>query len=204
MKNKSLIFFFVLLAALICFEIFNFDAARTGLRYFMGTRTFMGIEWVMWLAMAACAADMIGMIRIFTEETNFKKESTFVIAATGVWILAATINSVLTWWTTTLIVLDANVGNQVLSQETLIKAFPLLVAIFIWLLRIGLVATLASLGDKALHSIKLPAKKPSIAPTTGYRPMPTSGMPIRTSAMPLRTAGAPTKTFSVMDIDADK
>lgn len=201
MKNKTFIFFLVLLSALICFEVFNFDTTRYGLRYFFGDLSFMGIEWVMWLAVAACAADMVGMLRIFTEETNFKKESVFIVAATGVWILAATINAILTWWTTTLIVLQGDIGNEVVSRNTLVVTVPVLVAIFVWLLRIGSVATLASMGDKVLHGIKLPMKKAKPV-TSSYRPAPTY-TPTYSAARKPPVSQMPIKTFSV-EADADK
>ena len=197
--NKTVLFFVVLLSALICFEVFNFDTTRYSLTYFFGNQSFIGMQWAVWLAVAACAADFVGMIRMFTDETAFKNEPMYVWIATGVWILAATINATFTWWATTLILVEANVGNEVLSRGALVAVFPMLLALFVWLLRIGLVATLASLGDGLLH--RTPMRNSTIVTKPMSRPVTAPvRMPVPTFS-PNGHKKPATMNFGISDIE---
>lgn len=60
----------LLALALLAFEIFNFDTTRYALTSFLGEIRFLSIGWATILAIAFCAIDFAGLVRVFTPETG--------------------------------------------------------------------------------------------------------------------------------------
>ena len=67
----------------------------------------------------------------------------------GAWLLAATMNAMLTWWGVSLAVLGhETLGNAVVSRATLIRVVPIFVALLVWLIRVLIIGTFSVAGDR--------------------------------------------------------
>jgi len=60
LKGRGVVVALILIAALIGFEIFNFDTTQFALMDLMGGIRFLGIEWAAILAFAFCGIDFAG------------------------------------------------------------------------------------------------------------------------------------------------
>ncbi|MCL4870996.1 MAG: hypothetical protein KJ063_18710 [Anaerolineae bacterium] len=166
----------LLAVALLAFELFNFDTTRYALTSFLGDIRFLGLAWASILAIAFCAIDFAGLVRVFTPETgrNEPKEVWFLM---GAWLVGATLNAVMTWWAVNLALLNHNFGNEVLSREQLLKFVPIFVAVLVWLTRILFIGSLSVAGEKLLG--QRDERQPSqVQPTVGTRPQP-APQPVR-------------------------
>ncbi len=95
--NRGLAFGFLIIAALLAFEIFNYSTTDFALRDLLGDLNFMGVRWATILAIAFCGIDFAGIARLFTPEEG-ADEPAEVWYLFGAWLLAATMNAMLTWW----------------------------------------------------------------------------------------------------------
>ena len=95
--RPGLLFGVLILAALLAFELFNYSTTDYALRDLLGNLQFAGIPWATILAIAFCGMDFAGIARLFTPEqgADEPKEVWYLF---GAWLLAATMNAVLTWW----------------------------------------------------------------------------------------------------------
>jgi hypothetical protein len=67
----------------------------------------------------------------------------------GAWLLAATMNALLTWWGVSLALLNhPTLGNIVVDQGTLLKIVPIFIAVMVWLIRVLIIGTFSLAGDK--------------------------------------------------------
>ncbi len=139
--------------ALIAFEIFNFDTTKFALSNLMGEVRFAGVLWASILAIAFCAIDFAGLVRIFTPEKG-AEEPRAVWFLTGAWFLGTIANSVLTWWAVSLTLLSHDFGNEVLSREALLRYVPIFVAMLVWLTRILFIGAFSVAGEKALDDAR--------------------------------------------------
>ena len=146
--RRGLAFGVIIIAALIAFEIFNFSTTMYALTDLLGDLEFAGIKWATILAIAFCGIDFAGIARLFTPEAGGKEPSEAWYLF-GAWLLAATMNSMLTWWGVSLALLErAELGNAVVERETLIKIVPIFVAILVWLIRVLIIGTFSVAGDR--------------------------------------------------------
>ncbi len=141
----------IMLVSLLAFEIFNFDTTRYALKSFLGEVTFVGITWAAILAVAFCAIDFAGLVRIFTPQrgADEPKETWYLM---GAWFLGATMNAVMTWWAVSLTLLNHEFGNEVLGREQLLKIVPVFVALLVWLTRILFIGALGVAGEQLLDA----------------------------------------------------
>ena len=109
--------------ALFAFEIFNFDTTQYALTDFFGNTSFAGLRWATILAVAFCAIDFAGLIRFFTPERG-QETSVEVWYLMGAWMLAATLNALMTWWAINLTLLNHDLGNEIMSREELLRFAP--------------------------------------------------------------------------------
>jgi hypothetical protein len=136
----------ILIVALLAFETFNFDTTRYALTNLLGDVKFMGLAWAAILAIAFCAIDFAGLVRIFTPEqgANEPKEVWYLM---GAWLLGATMNAVMTWWAISLTLLNHEFGNEVLGREQLLRWVPIFVAVLVWLTRILFIGAFSIAGE---------------------------------------------------------
>jgi len=144
--KRGVLFGTMIFIALIAFEIFNFSTTDFALTDLLSDLSFAGIRWATILALAFCGMDFAGIARLFTPQTNHEKpmESWYLL---GAWLLAATMNAMLTWWAVSLALLNhQTLGNEIVSRETLLSSVPVFVAILVWLLRVLMIGifTIAS------------------------------------------------------------
>jgi hypothetical protein len=71
----------------------------------------------------------------------------------GAWLLAATMNAMLTWWGVSLAILGHNtLGNDVVNRNTLLHVVPIFVAVLIWLIRVLIIGSFSAAGDRIFGS----------------------------------------------------
>ena len=194
---------FILVIALVAFEIFNFDTTKYALFNLIGDVRFIGMQWAAILAIAFCAIDFAGLVRLFTPERGMDepKEVWYLM---GAWLLGATMNAVMTWWAISLTLLNHNFGNEVLSREQLLLYVPIFVAVLVWLTRILFIGAFSVAGEHIFEfndvADSAPQKRPA-ATTTARRatsgpirrtPMPKTAAPVRT-AVPKPVSAQPTQ-----------
>lgn len=141
----------ILLVALMAFEIFNFDTTRYALSNLLGPVSFLNMRWAAILAIAFCAIDFAGLVRMFTPESAGEqpKEVWYLM---GAWLLGATMNAIMTWWAVSLTLLNHDFGNEVLSRAQLLQIVPIFVATLVWLTRILFIGALTVTGNHLLFA----------------------------------------------------
>jgi hypothetical protein len=140
----------ILVLALLAFEVFNFDTTRYALRDVLGDVAFAGIGWASVLAIAFCAIDFAGLVRLFTPQKG-DEEPREVWFLMGAWLLGATMNALMTWWAVSLTLLNHQFGNEVLSRSQLLHVVPVFVAVLVWLTRILFIGALTVAGEHLLE-----------------------------------------------------
>lgn len=164
--SRQLIIAGILAVSLIAFEIFNFDTTRFALSNFLSGASFIGISWAAILAVAFCAIDFAGLVRMFTPETGIDEHKA-VWYLMGAWLLGATMNAVMTWWAVSLTLLDHNFGNEVLSREQLLRFVPIFVAVLVWLTRILFIGAVTVTGEKLINQHRSQRAQPATNTRTG-------------------------------------
>lgn len=149
--RPGMAFVVMIFGALIAFEVFNYSTTDHALGDVLGGLTFAGIPWSTILALAFCGIDFAGIARLFTPEQGMDepKEVWYLF---GAWLLAATMNAILTWWGVSLAVASNPVkSSAVVDPETLTSVVPVFVAIMVWVIRILIIGTLSLALDRMLH-----------------------------------------------------
>jgi hypothetical protein len=185
----------ILIVALLAFEIFNFDTTRYALQNLLGDVQFIGLRWAAILAIAFCAIDFAGLVRLFTPEqgADEPKEVWYLM---GAWLLGATMNAVMTWWAVSLTLLNHDFGNEVLGREQLLRWVPIFVAVLVWLTRILFIGAFSIAGEHIFDfggkSKSVPAAKPQVSAApqplraTNSRPTNNGRSRTRTNPRPKR------------------
>jgi hypothetical protein len=194
--RRGMIFGIIIVTALIAFEAFNYTTTDFALTDLLGDLRFLGIRWAMILSLAFCGIDFAGIARLLTPGEG-KDEPGEVWYLFGAWLLAATMNAMLTWWGVSIAILNhQTLGNAVIDQQTLLRAVPIFVAVLVWLIRVLIIGTLSVAGDnlftqsdytkksygesfsqtatsRSLNNRMLPSRQPTMAaPPPPYRPAP--------------------------------
>lgn len=142
----------IIFCALVAFEIFNFSTTEYALRDLLGDLSFGGFYWATILSVAFCGIDFAGIARLFTPEQggDEPKEVWYLF---GAWIMAATMNAVLTWWGVSMAVVSHNLqSSSVVDPKTITGVVPVFVAIMVWVIRILIIGTLSLAVDRLIHS----------------------------------------------------
>jgi hypothetical protein len=146
--RRGLAFGLIIFSALIAFEIFNYSTTEFALSDLLGDLEFAGIRWATILALAFCGIDFAGIARLFSPDEG-KNDQSEVWYLFGAWLLAATMNAMLTWWGVSIALLShESLGNAVVERETLLQVVPIFVAILVWLIRILIIGTFSVAGDR--------------------------------------------------------
>jgi hypothetical protein len=167
--QRGILFGVLIVAALLAFEIFNYSTTEYALSDLLGELGFAGIKWATILAIAFCGIDFAGIARLFSPDHG-SQEPNEVWYLFGAWMLAATMNAMLTWWGVSLAILrHETLGNAVVARETLLQVVPVFVAIMVWLIRVLIIGTFSVAGERlftqsnvrVVPRTTLPAKRPS-------------------------------------------
>ena len=146
--HRGFAFGLIIIAALLAFESFNYSTTDYALADLLGDLDFLGVRWATILALAFCGIDFAGIARLFTPEVG-EDEPSEIWYLFGAWLLAATMNAMLTWWGVSIALIQHNsLGNSVIARETLLKAVPIFVAVMVWLIRVLIIGTFSVAGDR--------------------------------------------------------
>ena len=149
--QPSLAFLVMIFGALVAFEFFNYSTTEHALADMLGGLDFGGVPWSTMLALAFCGIDFAGIARLFTPETG-SDEPKEVWYLFGAWLMAATMNAILTWWGVSMAVSSrTSLGSDVIDKETLLTVVPVFVAVLVWVIRILIIGTLSLAVDRLLH-----------------------------------------------------
>lgn len=191
--NRGLVWGMLILGALLAFEIFNYSTTDFAMSDLLGDLRFAGIRWSTILALAFCGIDFAGIARLFTPEQG-AEEPNEVWYLFGAWLLAATMNTMLTWWGVSIAIANHNtLGNAVIPRETLLKVVPIFVALMVWLIRVLIIGTFSVAGDRIFSQDNSPnarrglPARPSLNRTSTRRQTAAPGYS-RSAAKPSRTA----------------
>mgnify|MGYP006909079022 CR=1 FL=1 len=168
LRGRGAIVALILIAALIGFEIFNFDTTKFALLDLMGGRRFLGIEIAAILAFAFCSIDFAGLIRMFTPEQG-ADEPKEVWLLIGAWLLGASMNAVMTWYAVSLLIAPRNVGAMVVSKENMMRFAPLFVAMLVLLTRVLFIGSISVTMDRLMHGRGGARKRPRHRPVRDRR-----------------------------------
>ena len=187
--SRGFLFGFLILGALVAFEIFNYSTTDFALRDLLGDLRFAGFLWATILAIAFCGIDFAGLARLFTPERG-QGEPKEVWYLFGAWLLAATMNAILTWWGVAIAILShESLGGSVIDRETMLKVVPIFVAVMVWLIRVLIIGSFSVAGDRLFsqspsgqraHPAVMQRQQP-LSPTT---PVPAQTITYRPAANP--------------------
>ena len=145
----------LLLGASLAFELFNYSTTDFALTDLMGDLRFLDVRWATILALAFCGIDFAGIARLFTPErgTGQLKEVWYLF---GAWLLAATMNAMLTWWGVAIAILShVSLGSSVISPQTLVTVVPIFVAIMVWVIRVLIIGSFSMAGNRIFSQAEL-------------------------------------------------
>ncbi|MCC6146079.1 MAG: hypothetical protein IT308_00775, partial [Anaerolineaceae bacterium] len=190
--NAGLVLGVIIMAALLAFEMFNYSTTEYALRDLLGGLSFAGMKWATILAVAFCGIDFAGIARLFTPEQGVEepKEVWYLF---GAWLLAATMNAMLTWWGVSMAIVNHNVqSTAVVSAGTVTKIVPVFVSVMVWVIRILIIGSLSVAGDRVVwgQQRRVAGVNASTANAGGMRPAVGYGAAgVRPAAGSLNAAG---------------
>lgn len=146
--GSGMVFAVIILTALLAFEMFNYSTTDYALRDLLGDLRFAGIHWATILTIAFCGIDFAGIARLFTPGQG-GEEPKEVWYLFGAWLLAATMNAMLTWWGVSMAIVNHSVqSTAVVSANTLTRIVPVFVAVMVWVIRILVIGSLSVAGER--------------------------------------------------------
>jgi hypothetical protein len=183
----------IIVVALLAFELFNYSTTEYALRDLLGNLRFIGIPWATILSIAFCGIDFAGIARLFTpgQDTKDPGEVWYLF---GAWLLAATMNAILTWWGVAMAVANHSIQSaSVMDPGTVIKVVPVFVAVMVWLIRILIIGTLSYAGDRFLAPADRPRVNNNPLPvrTLNNQPIPANPASFANMSAPSRTTPRP-------------
>ena len=168
--SRGLVWGVLIIGALLAFEIFNYSTTDFAMTDLLGDLRFAGFRWATILAIAFCGIDFAGIARLFTPEQG-ADEPAEVWYLFGAWLLAATMNAMLTWWGVSIAILNhGSLGNAVIPRETLIKSVPIFVAVMVWLIRVLIIGTFSVAGERLFSQEDSATRRPATARSSSSRP----------------------------------
>jgi len=173
--QRNLVWGLLIAGALVAFEAFNYSTTEFAMRDLLGDLRFGGIGWATILALAFCSIDFAGVAHMFSNGTDLRaKQGLEVWYLFAAWLLAATMNAILTWWGVSVAILEhGSLGNALLGREALLQVVPAFVAVLVWLIRVLVIGTLITAGGKLFA-----------APNSNQRSMPPTLRRVQSATSP--------------------
>ncbi len=177
---RTSLFGLIMIGALIAFEVFNYGTTEFALTDLLGDLRFTGLRWSTILALAFCSMDFAGIARLFSPDQSDSRSGELWYLL-GAWLLAATMNALLTWWAVSLALLEhVGLGNEILGREALLGSVPVFVALLVWLIRGLMIGTFTLTGkhhtNKTSHRSKASSRAAKRA-ATATKVKPTEHIP---------------------------
>ena len=193
--QPGFMFIVLIFGALIAFELFNYSTTDHALQDLLGGLEFGPLKWSTILAFAFCGIDFAGIARLFTPEQGMDepKEVWYLF---GAWILAATMNAILTWWGVSMAIVNHQVQSaSIVDPKTIATVVPVFVAVMVWVIRILIIGTLSLAMDRMLHPAadRRGTRRPAFSsPQPGFnnRPAASTAQP-QTALTPRTTLNRP-------------
>ncbi|MEA3326886.1 MAG: hypothetical protein U9R53_06200 [Chloroflexota bacterium] len=157
--RKGILYILIFIFALVAFEVFNFSTTDFALSDLLGDLNFAGVRWATLLTIAFCGIDFAGIARLFAPQSD-KEEQRSVWFLFGAWILAATMNAILTWWGVVMAMQSHSILSAgVVDVSFMTRVVPIFIALMVWVIRILLIGTLSRKGDRFLKDRNIPQTK---------------------------------------------
>lgn len=193
LSRRGAVFGFILIVALVAFEIFNYSTTQFALADMLGDLRSAGLRWSVILAIAFCGIDFAGIARLFTPQLG-RDEPTEVWYLFGAWFLAAGFNAALTWWGVSIAILNHRaLGGALVGENMLTRAIPVLVAVMVWMIRVLIIGTFSLAGEN-MFSMADARPAPRVPSYSSQRPIsprvPSSPSPVYARPAP-KPASAP-------------
>lgn len=149
--RKEVLYMIVFVLALIAFEAFNYSTTDFALSDLLGDLRFVGIRWATLLSISFCGIDFAGIALLLAPHNN-EGETRSEWFMFGAWILAATMNALLTWWGVVLaiqshLVISAGVVDEGFVTSTM----PVFIALMVWVIRILVVGSLSKKSNRLVR-----------------------------------------------------
>lgn len=167
--RRGITWFLIMLGALIAFELFNFSTTEYALASLFGPHDTLGLaSWATVLSIAFCGIDFAGLSRLFTPAADWHREPREVWFLTLAWLLGAGMNAVMTWWAVaTALTENPTLGNELVTRQQIMQYVPFFVALLVWMTRIMLIGSLATLGDRLFQRA---SQRSTLSGTTAATP----------------------------------
>jgi len=205
----------ILFIALVAFETFNYSTTQYALSDLLGKLTFASVPWATILSIAFCGIDFAGIARLFTpgETSNETQEAWYMF---GAWLLAATMNAILTWWGVSMAIMNHTPqSTQFVSPSTITRVVPVFVAVMVWVIRILIIGTISIAIDRFLKRDQqnyparspmqsLPSVRPAVspAPSLSARPVYNRSSPSRYNGDEEESSSRPEPTYHSVTVMA--
>ncbi|MBW6465243.1 MAG: hypothetical protein K0B06_01910 [Brevefilum sp.] len=149
--RKDALYVIVFVLALFAFEAFNYSTTDFALSDLLGELRFAGIAWSTLLSFAFCGIDFAGIALLLAAPAH-KEDNRSAWFMFGAWILAATMNAILTWWGVVLAIQSHPVVSAgVVDEGFVTRTVPVFIALMVWVLRILLVGSLSKTSDRRVQ-----------------------------------------------------
>ena len=146
--RKEVLYIIIFSVALIAFEAFNYSTTDFALSDLLGNLKFLGVRWATLLSIAFCGIDFAGIALLLSPQTG-NEESRSAWFMFGAWILAATMNAILTWWGVVLAVQSHPVVSAgVVNEGFITRIVPVFIALMVWVIRIMIVGSFSKRVDR--------------------------------------------------------
>ncbi len=147
--SKSMLYMVVFILALIAFEAFNYSTTDFALTGLLGDLQFVGIRWATLLALAFCGIDFAGITRLLAPQYEQKDSVISTWFMFSAWVLAATMNAILTWWGIVLAIqTHPMMSTGFVDPKFVTTTLPIMIALLVWVIRILLVGTLSKKSEQ--------------------------------------------------------
>ncbi len=141
----------IMLVALAAFETFNYSTTQYALSDLLGSLSSVGVPWATILSIAFCGIDFAGIARLFTPDQDHTEPSEAWYLF-GAWLLAATMNAILTWWGVSMAVVNHSMQSTSIIPASIInQVVPVFVAIMVWVIRILIIGSISVSIDRYLN-----------------------------------------------------
>lgn len=149
--RKDVLYLMVFVLALLAFEAFNYSTTDFALSDLLGELRFAGIRWATLLSIAFCGIDFAGIALLLAPQ-NREEETRSAWFMFGAWILAATMNALLTWWGVVLAIQSHPVVSAGVVDEAFVtRTVPVFIALMVWVIRVLLVGSLSKNSNRLVH-----------------------------------------------------